>query len=435
MNNPLKVIQNLCLGYKECKLLLAVSGGLDSMVLASAFFKLGYKISIAHVNYNLRGDDSIQDEDFVRQFSLKHNIPFYSKSVHLPGRHNLQANARKERFKFFDSIKQKESIDYIVTAHHANDQIESFLLALSRGSRLSTLKGMEFKNSYYLKPFLQLFKEDLQKYATDNNILYRTDSSNEELYYDRNFFRNYILPEWKQRYPAADHLLLRSIDHLKLHHSRFNNAYLHWKANAVRESNHRLYIKKPDSNDELFFKEFLSEHLFHQNTISDVYSNLSSTGAKYVNQEGLVLLIDRESVILDHEIYSDTSIVLQRESQTIELKEGSIKISLSENFENPPLLTYDKNIGVFDLMQIKFPLILRYWNPGDKIQPLGMGGHSKKIQDVFTDAKLNNFSKHLTGLVVEGENILWVAGLLRSDLHKISSSTKEAITFEWLPNE
>lgn len=434
MNNPLKVIQNLCSEYKDCKLLLAVSGGLDSMVLASVFLKLEFKFSIAHVNYNLRGIDSIQDEEFVRQYSSGNNIPFYSKSIHLTDKNNLQANARKERYKFFEFLKQQHNIDYIVTAHHANDQIESFLLALSRGSRLSTLKGMEFRNGYFLKPFLHLFKEDLETYAKENFIFFRTDSSNNELYYDRNFFRNKILPEWRKRYPATDRLILRSIENLKHHHSFFNEAYSNWKLRSVQTVNQRLIIAKPEPHHELFFKEYLSEHLFHQKTINELYTHLNSKGAKYINQFGLTALVDRDTVILDRELYPDQVLYIRRESQTIELKEGRIKIGIIENFDDKHQLKYNKCLEVFDLRTMEFPLILRYWRSGDKIKPFGMGGHSKKIQDVFSDVKMNKFSKHITGLIAEGENILWIAGVLRSDLHKINPATREAISFEWLPN-
>jgi len=271
IDNPRKVIQNQEMFSKNDLLLVAVSGGLDSMVLCDVLHKLQYNFSIAHCNYQLRIPDANEDQEMIRNWATDRKIQFYTKQCVLPNSSNIQDQARKARYAFFDELIKKHDFNYLLTAHHADDQVELLFLQLSRGSGINGLKGMVMQSDIHIRPFLTLSKSELSSYALENKISYREDSSNEASYYLRNFFRNEVLPLIESRLPAFKQMTRRSMEHLQELIPLLHNLYESWKNQHVKILESEISISTTDPS--CFFSWYLSDLDFHPETIQQIKIN------------------------------------------------------------------------------------------------------------------------------------------------------------------
>ena len=427
-DNPRKVIQNQEMFSKNDLLLVAVSGGLDSMVLCDVLHKLQYNFSIAHCNYQLRIPDANYDQEMIRKWANDRQIQFYSKECVLPNSSNIQDQARKARYAFFDELIKKHHFKYLLTAHHSDDQVELLFLQLSRGSGINGLKGMVMQSDIHIRPFLPLSKSDLSSYALENNIPYREDRSNEASYYLRNFFRNEVLPLIESRLPAFKQMTRRSMDHLQELIPLLQNLYESWKNHHVKISESEISIAATDPS--CFLSWYLSDLDFHPETIQQIKFNQDKSGKLFYSRSNFVLAIHPDGIKIrkinishskeaEHLIYTSTG--------TLELDYGILEWT-NGNPESE-LLFSDSNFCYFDSAQLKYPLRVRKWEPGDRIQVFGMNGKHKKIQDVFTDSKLGIYEKEKMYLLTTEENILWICGLQRSDHAKIDLNTRNVIQF------
>lgn len=431
-----KVIQKQEFFTKKDLLLVGVSGGVDSMVLCQLLFEENCSFIIAHCNYHLRGEDSDLDEKFISDWAKDHGITVHIKSFHLSKNKNVQEEARKLRYDFFDEIKLKEHCKYILTAHHSNDQVETFFLNLSRGAGLKGLKGIEEYRGDIVRPLLNISKADILEFAIKNNVPFRTDQSNSNIHYLRNFFRNEVLPLIDKRIPSFMLMSLRSIDHLKEANLFVETIFREWKAENMESTTHGIKVVKPGMDKFLMISKLLVEYGFHAETISKVKKNYHQSGKRFTDKNGHELWIDRQNLFLQT-VQSDKD----NQEYTIDSPEGELIINgvhfrwKKESMQgNLFKLPSSMDEVYLDFNQLRFPLSLRKWMPGDTIKPLGMNGKSKKIQDVFTNHKIPNFEKDSIYILFSGEDVLWIPGIIRSEVAKISDATTSCMHITQRPS-
>ncbi len=431
-----KVIQKQEFFTKKDLLLVGVSGGVDSLVLCQLLFEENCSFIIAHCNYHLRGEDSDLDEKFISDWAKDHGITVHIKSFHLSKNKNVQEEARKLRYDFFDEIKLKEHCKYILTAHHSNDQVETFFLNLSRGAGLKGLKGIEEYRGDIVRPLLNISKADILEFAIKNNVPFRTDQSNSNIHYLRNFFRNEVLPLIDKRIPSFMLMSLRSIDHLKEANLFVETIFREWKAENMESTTHGIKVVKPGMDKFLMISKLLVEYGFHAETISKVKKNYHQSGKRFTDKNGHELWIDRQNLFLQT-VQSDKD----NQEYTIDSPEGELIINgvhfrwKKESMQgNLFKLPSSMDEVYLDFNQLRFPLSLRKWMPGDTIKPLGMNGKSKKIQDVFTNHKIPNFEKDSIYILFSGEDVLWIPGIIRSEVAKISDATTSCMHITQRPS-
>jgi len=400
---------------KNARFLVGVSGGLDSMVILDLALKCGLNCAVAHVNYQLRKEESDNDAERVRKFCEKQKIPFHLDESGLKDCKNIQIAAREIRYNFFYKLLNDYQYDYIITAHHKNDDHETFLLNALRGSGIRGLKGIPTHRKKIIRPALQFTKTQLHEYALNNSIPFGDDSSNLISKYDRNFIRNKVLPIVTKRFENAEHGLSTSIDNLKRDYSLLNELVNKAIHPLITKKGENLILKPSTEITKDCWFYYLNQFGFNYNQISSWIDKNSQSG-KYISSDKYKLIKDRETWILS----------------PIELNEGDfsfIKLYEDKNVSQPlnlncktftmtGALIKDENIGLFNKKLLKFPLVLRKWEHGDKIQPLGMKG-LKKVSDILIDKKISLEEKKNIYVVLSQDEIVWIVGHVVNEKYKV----------------
>ena len=407
----------------KSKFLFAVSGGVDSMVCLHIGKKLGLEMGIAHVNFQLRGDESDLDSEMVKKYCTQNKLPFHlmeidTKKHALDEKLSIQEAARNIRYSFFDSILTDNNYDYIVTAHHQEDNIETLFLHLNRGSGVKGLSGIPSKRNQIIRPLLSVQKKQIIEYANQNKVPYREDSSNKELKYDRNFIRNKVLPSIKEQFPEFHKNASNSISLINEEYRLFI-AMINEKIDPLVENTDNGYrIKFDKSIPELAWYHHLKKYGFNRSQIYNLVSNDHQVGKKFQAND-YILYIDRDYWIIQKPINIDSTIynipINTNLDHPINIDCRSIK--------KPKHLKSSKEIAYFDLDKLTFPLELRKWMPGDKIKPIGMKGF-KKVSDLLIDLKVPLPEKQKIYVLLSNKKIIWVIGKKISNDFLIDETTK-----------
>ncbi len=415
------------------KLLIAVSGGVDSVVLTHLCHKLNLNIALAHCNFNLRGDESNEDEDFVIQLADTLNLEVFVESFDTQlfaesQKVSIQMAARELRYNWFEELATQLSFDYILTAHHTDDNIETFLINLGRGSGLDGLIGIPEQNNIIVRPLLNFSRDQLVVFAKTNHIKWREDSSNESNKYMRNKIRNEVLPILKEIHPHLIQNFNTSISHLKDSKLIIEDsiAKLQKKVVFIENDIIKLDIEKLKklSNTKAYLYELLKEFNFTEwNDITDL---LFAQSGKQIFSSTHRLIKDRDFLLLSA-IQSD---VLE---SVITIDENCEKT----HFNNKKLLfntvkeTTKSNLNKIyvDKEKLQYPLILRLWSEGDIFFPKGMSG-KKKLSKYFKDEKLSLLEKEQMFVLCSGEAIVWVIGKRQDRRFEIDEKTKSIVKIE-----
>ncbi len=395
-------LERLCVDFREKKYLLAVSGGVDSMVLASLFaevFQGGAQLFVAHINYHLRGEDSNLDQQLVEAFCQEKNIPVYLYSVSngdgKPASGSIQLWARELRYRFFYSLLEEHRIDYLVTAHHLGDQLETFIINLSRGSGIKGLCGIPSKGENILRPLLNFTKEELYDYAERCSIPYREDKSNKKDDYLRNKIRNHISPLLSELSPHFLNNFNKSL-HLLSQAKTFAEGKVDEVFNGLSHTDRGdIVINKTKLVEESPFVQFEILKNFGFENLTEIEKIFSSqTGAVFISGSHY-LFINRDELILqernDAHKQEIHEIVIEDAAHT-----NTIRIS---DYIDEPLPAF---LWKFDAHRVKFPLKLRRKNTGDIFFPTGMKGR-KKVSKFFKDEKLSTIEKQRIWILTDAD--------------------------------
>jgi len=411
---------------REGKLLIAVSGGLDSVALVHLCHSLNLNVALAHCNFNLRGDESDADENFVLQLAEDFNIEvfvenFDTESFAKDHKLSTQMAARALRYTWFIELAAQLQFEYILTAHHADDNLETFLINLSRGTGLEGLKGIPEINDNIVRPLLPFSREAIEKYAEENNIDWRKDSSNASDKYFRNALRHKVVTQLKDLNPQFLENFNKTISHIKDAYDVVNDmidevgkAILFKKENAVY-----FDIKKLQdfNNPKAYLYELLKGYGFTE--WNDVYGLLQSQSGKQVFSEHWRLLKDRDHLILS-EIGDATNatILIVETDRKVTTPFGQLQFELVSDIQ-----AIDNNTIYIDNNKSSFPLKIRKWKKGDSFYPFGMQG-SKKLSKYFKDEKMSLLDKENIWLLCLENDIVWVIGWRADERFKVTETTK-----------
>lgn len=421
---------------KENKLLLAISGGADSVSLFFALKELGYYIELAHCNFNLRVKESDEDERFVKQLADRNGVRCHVKSFETQKYANeqkisIQMAARKLRYKWFEELLEINNLDFIITAHHKDDNVETFFINLIRGTGVSGLCGIKAKNKNIIRPLLEVKRDEIEQYLNQKNIKYRTDSSNADVKYLRNKIRYQLIPLLKEINPSIRQTI---IDEMSILND--TNKVFQQQIYTIRD---RLLIEEGDiyrlniheliklEHRRIILFEILAPLGFFE--VDQIINAINSQSGKQFFSKTHHLIIDREEIIISLLDKNQEEVdVFERETEI--LKPLSMKFTVSPNCS----LDKNPNIAKLDFEKLSFPLRLRRWENGDKFKPLGMCNF-KKVSDFFIDEKYSLLDKKKQWILCSGDDIIWIVGNRIDDRYKLETHTKKVYIAELLKTD
>ncbi len=430
----LKYIEENKICRKGDRILLAVSGGIDSMVMAHLFLSAGFESGIAHCNFNLRGDESDKDEGLVEKIASDHNVPFYSvkfetKEYAKKNRISVQMAARELRYQWFETIRSENNYDFIAVAHNLNDNIETFLINLIRGTGITGLTGMRSVSHSIIRPLIFATRDMIKEYRDLNNISFREDRSNADTKYTRNKIRHVVLPVLKQINPAVVSALNETAERLAetnkivtdlLQKINEQSSYIDRKILKYKINSLQPYLE----NNALAF-ELFKPFGITSSSVKDLLKVIEGrTGGKIITSTHRLIKNRGElyvSVInvTDH-IYCE--IINTENLRSAPGIESADIMKISPGFSTK----CDKKSALIDFKKISFPLIIRRWKKGDFFIPLGMHD-KKKLSDYFVDEKYSLFEKEEALILESAGDIVWIVGERIDDRFKITPSTTEVL--------
>lgn len=418
------------------KILLAVSGGKDSVLMLHLFYEAGMDIGIAHCNFNLRGEEAKRDEDFVRSLSNRLNLPFYltqfdTKKYAVSHKISTQMAARDLRYNWFENIRAENGYDYIALAQHQNDAVETVLINLLRGTGLSGLHGILSKRDRLIRPLLFLSRQKINELVEDHKLDYVEDSSNQSTNYTRNKLRLEVIPLLQEINPALENTFSKNISRFIEIEQFLENNVRALEQKIVQKKTDGIYISLKEilalNPQKLLLFELLKSYGFTDLLVDQILNGLNIQSGKMFFSQSHQAIINREDLIifpLKKEAESQESIYC--ETENVQFNQFSLRHYCVDDLS----FEADKNKIYADLSQIIYPLTIRSWKSGDKFIPIGMQGF-KKISDFFIDEKVPLHLKSNVPILVNGNGeIIWVAGMRQDNRYKLLPTTKKVAIFE-----
>ncbi len=410
------------------KTLLAVSGGIDSMVLLDLFYKLNLPFEVAHCNFQLRNEESFHDEMFVRDYCLNKNIichvkHFETENYALENRKSIQIAARELRYAWFDELLEQQTCDFLATAHHLDDQVETFLIHFTRGTGIDGLLGIPEVNNRIIRPLLTFSRDDIHNYALQNLIQWREDATNQTTKYLRNKIRHLVVPILKEENTAFLDSFKNTLDYLKQTRFLAEKALEHFESRCISNQDEYIVIDLNRAADYQEYLIYLSTYLkkFGFNNFVEIQKLVHATSGKLLKNDKFTLLKNRNEFIIKENIikYNCEYII----NSTKDLINAPILLSFSE--VSCVEAVSDKNTIFVDTNLLKFPLVLRKPQLGETFVPIGMRGR-KKISKFFKDEKFSMFQKETAWVLVNAdEQVVWVVGHRADDRFKVTENTNK----------
>lgn len=421
------------------KVVLAVSGGVDSIVMCDLFHKASFSFAIAHCNFQLRKQESDGDEQFVKNLAIFYNVPFfvnrfdtdkYAQKKNI----SVQMAARDLRYHWFKELIEKHSIPHLATAHHQDDVAETFFINLIRGSGISGLHGISEKRDYIIRPLLFASKDEISEYAKKRDLKYREDSSNLCDKYTRNKIRHHVIPIFKEINPNALNSIISTIERLKEVESVFKETIDIAKKKLVLYDKNQTKISivelKKLQPIHTYIFELLKEFGFNASTINSIESSLDSESGKVFYSPTHKLIKDRNQLIITNYQLPTTNWELSIKDNITEIEDPiPLKFELAHNTNF--IIPKSNCIACLDYDSLKFPLTLRRWKQGDSFNPLGMKG-KKKLSDFFIDKKISLADKENTWVLCSADAIVWVVGYRIDEGFKVKEGTKQIYKIQCL---
>jgi tRNA(Ile)-lysidine synthase len=446
-------IQNENLFQKKDHLLLAVSGGGDSIVLCELCHQAGFHFDIAHCNFQLRGEESDLDESLVKSLGEKYKSQVFIKKFETEKyatekKLSIQVAARELRYEWFYELLNElpaagnqgffESnhgtlISYILTAHHANDNVETLLINFLKGTGIRGLIGIPLRQGKIVRPLLFAMKEEITAFAAENKLVFREDASNASDKYTRNYIRNKLIPAAKEVFPKVEHNMLNNIERFNDIHILFHEAILHHKKKLIEKKGNEIHIPvlklfKSEPLKTIIY-EIIHEYGFTPYQADEVVHLLQSQTGKLIMSPAYKIIKNRKWIIISPINTGEGGIILIEENdREIGFVDGKLLISKSSIAKYKQ--SSENFIATLDASRLEFPLLLRKWKQGDYFYPLGMKKPSgaiakKKLSRFFTDLKLSLSEKEKIWVIESNRKIVWMVGKRLDDRFKVRENTSE----------
>jgi tRNA(Ile)-lysidine synthase len=438
---PVQRLQNFIDEHRlftaNSRLLVAVSGGRDSVLLVHLLKQAGFDIGIAHCNFQLRGSESAAEQSFTAALANKLAVPFYTTNfdteIYADQRHiSIQMAARELRYHWFEEIRQSFNYDYIAVAHHQNDSAETILLNLTRGTGIAGMHGILPKNGYIVRPMLFLSRDEVNEIVTAEKLEYVEDSSNASVKYARNKLRHQVIPVLKELNPKLEQTFERNMQRFRELEELLRLQTEQLRAQLFTEYAGDIQIPvtaiKALQPQRLLLYELLNSYGFGESVIDDIIASLDKHAGRTFEAPGYLLVLDRDKLILTKRKPAHAKIALI-EPGTREVNYGEYKLTLLH--DDSPLIVRDNPMATsVDADMLVYPLIVRNWAEGDYFYPLGMTGR-KKLSDFFVNEKVPLHVKDTIPVLVNGTGeVVWICGYRIDDRFKVSAHTKKVIIFE-----
>ena len=424
----------------EDTLVLGVSGGKDSMCLLHLAKGLGARLYIAHVNYQLRGDESARDAAFVKRQCAEHGLEFRLLTIDAEDyarEHKLgiQEAARNIRYDWFRELAGSVNASYILTAHHLNDSIESFFINLLRGTSIKGLSGIPARRDQILRPFSDFSSAELDTISDMLGVEFVDDSSNASTRYLRNAVRHNVIPVLRNMSSDFEQRMSGNLRVLNLERETMSRLLRRELARGLSSNQDEVVLQtdliSPDIAVELVLRAWLMPLGYSASQCKDIADPSVNVGAIF-NAGGYTLLVDRKQILLRPEILP------RAESMTIEIPgrhETSLGTLVSRHIASDSIaFSPDPNIEFVSTGVMNANMELRPWRDGDRFQPLGMSG-SQKVHDYLINSKVSRFDKQDVMVLTCDEEIVWIVGFRLSEKFRIESGAKHAIELKWSPND
>lgn len=421
------------------KILLAVSGGVDSMVMAHLFHKCGIIFGIAHCNFGLRGAASDMDEALVHDWCLQYDVPFHTtkfetKKYSGEWKKGTQETARILRYEWFNELRQEFGYVRTATAHHANDNVETLLINLFRGTGIQGLHGISPDNGKIIRPLLFAERAEIMEYALTEEISWRDDESNANDDYTRNAIRHNLIPEIQKMFPGVISSINESIHRFAEAEILYNKAVADQRKKLLekRGNDYYLAIRKLQHVEALntICYELLQLFGFTALQMPQVIKLLSAEAGKYVTSGTHRVIRDRNFLIVTTVTSSSTDMIpVEGVPCKIEVEKFDFHFLVKEK---PSTVSTDANIAFIHADALTFPLTLRRWRTGDYFYPLGMGMKKKKVSRLLIEHKVPIHDKEHVWVLECNKRIVWVAGIRLDERFKITLATQRVLVVERL---
>lgn len=430
-----KFIQSEKLLPHNAKVIVGLSGGMDSMVLLDLLVLLEYRCIAAHCNFHLRGAESDRDADFVRKWCKNTDIPFTSIDFDTTGyaedrKISIEMAARELRYEWFEILRKQYEADAIAVAHHRDDSVETVLLNLIRGTGIKGLSGISPRNGYVVRPLLTVSRSEIEDYIIERELPYVTDSTNDQDIYLRNYLRLNVIPNLEVVNPSVKESIIRTSKNISEAEKIYSESIREYiDVVFINDKINIPMLKKTASPQSVLF-ELLSPLGFTSSTIEDIFQSMDSTPGKVFLSDRYRVIKDRSDFILEKitsDIISDEHYLIEEESKEITFP---VRFNLRKE-KTPVKIEKKKNILYADADKLKFPLIMRRWKAGDWFIPFGMNG-KKKLSDYFTDRKFSLKDKKEAWVILSGENIVWIVNERSDNRYKITDESKNIFIIEYV---
>jgi tRNA(Ile)-lysidine synthase len=437
VKNFIDFIEKNSLFDRDSNILAAVSGGMDSVVMVRLLKAAGFNFGIAHCNFQLRGDEAVADQQFVKELAAKsgvkfHTVNFDTQKYAAEKKISIQMAARELRYQWFAQVSQQSGYDVVALAHHQNDAIETILLNLTRGTGIAGLHGILPRNGSIVRPLMFLKRDEIQDIVTANNLAYVEDSSNSSAKYARNKIRLEVIPKLKELNPALESTFENNLKHFRDLETLLEQKLAELKKDIFIFHNEEIHLPvekiKRLHPQNLLLYGLMQEYGFNEDTVDDIISALDKHSGRVFESPGFMLVLDRDKLILAKKQGQFNKSVSISEDQH-EVKFNNYQLNVLH--DDSPLIIKDNPLSVsIDTDMLIYPLTLRYWEEGDHFYPLGMKTR-QKLSDFFVHQKIPLHEKSRIPLLVNGNSdIVWIGGYRPDDRYKVSAKTKKVTIFE-----
>jgi tRNA(Ile)-lysidine synthase len=416
---------------KKDILLIAVSGGADSVVLCALCKQAGYNFAIAHCNFQLRGEESNRDENFVKALAIKYDAPIFivhyeTATYAAKEKLSIQEAARALRYSYFTDLIIAHNYTAILTAHHADDNVETVLMNFFKGTGIKGMRGILPKHKNIIRPLLFATRREIEIFATENNIDFVNDSSNKKNDYTRNYLRNELIPAVEKVYSEVSKNIVQNIERLADVEYLYNESITKIKKGLIEIKGKEIHIPvlklaKTKPLQTVIY-EIIKDFNFSASQVYDVEKLLVADSGKYISSPTHRILKNRNWLIISDIVFTlqNEFLLIEENDKEIIFEKGRVQV---EKLSKIDTIDINPAIASIDALDVHYPLLLRKWKQGDYFYPLGMD-KKKKLSRFFIDMKLSLLEKENIWVLESDKKIIWVVGLRIDNRFKITSSTE-----------